>query len=55
MKTRFATPEERDVRFVRYTGFRPSDFGREVKAGDSIADLAVVAALALAVLVMIAT
>lgn len=34
--------------------FRPSDFGQEVKTGDSAADLAVVFALALAVLVMVA-
>lgn len=54
MKTRFATPEERDYRFVRNSGFRPEDFGKEVKAGDSAADLAVVFALALAVLVMVA-
>lgn len=34
--------------------FRPSDFGQEVKAGDSAADMAVLLALALAVLVMVA-
>ena len=34
--------------------FRSSDFGQEVKAGDSAAELAVVFALAFAVLVMVA-
>lgn len=34
--------------------FRPSDFGQEVKAGDSLGDAVVVAALILAAIVMIA-
>lgn len=34
--------------------FRPSDFGQEVKAGDSIAESFVAIALAFAVLVLIA-
>ena len=53
MKTRFATPEERDLRFVRNSGFRSDDFGREVRIADSIGDAAVIVAMLIAVLVMV--
>lgn len=42
MKAKFAAPTERDLRFVRNSGFRPEDFGQEVKIINSAVDGAVI-------------
>ena len=47
MKTKFALPTQRDLRFERYTGLRASDFGEEVQVTDDWVTAAVVAAIAL--------
>jgi len=50
MKPRFAAPTERDLRFVRNSGFRPEDFGQEVKIINSAVDGAVIVAILLGLL-----
>ena len=50
MKPRFAAPTERDLRFVRNSGFRPEDFGHEVKIINSAVDGAVIVAILLGLL-----
>ena len=50
MKTRFATPTDRDLRFVRNSGFRPEDFGHEVKIINSAVDGAVIVVILLGLL-----
>ena len=50
MKPRFAVPTERDLRFVRNSGFRPEDFGQEVKIINSAVDGAVIVAILLGLL-----
>ena len=50
MKQRFAAPTERDLRFVRNSGFRPEDFGQEVKIINSAVDGAVIVAILLGLL-----
>jgi hypothetical protein len=50
MKQRFAAPTERDLRFVRKSGFRPEDFGQEVKIINSAVDGAVIVAILLGLL-----
>ena len=45
MKPKFAAPTERDLRFVRNSGFRPEDFGQEVKIINSAVDGAVIVAI----------
>ena len=47
MKTKFALPTQRDLRFERYSGLRASDFGEEVEVVDHWINAAVVAAIAL--------
>ena len=50
MKPRFAAPTERDLRFVRNSGFRPEDFGQEVKIINSAVDGAVIVVILLGLL-----
>lgn len=50
MKPRFAAPTERDLRFVRNSGFRPEDFGKEVKIINSAVDGAVIVVILLGLL-----
>lgn len=38
MKTKFAYPTERDLRFVRQSGFKESDFGTELRIAHSALD-----------------
>ena len=38
MKTKFAMPTERDMRFVRHSGFKPEDFAVEVRIVTSAMD-----------------
>lgn len=53
METRFARPQERDLRFVRNSGFRSEDFGQEVRIADSFADAVVLISLLAGVLAML--
>ena len=53
MKARSAQPTERDLRFVRNTGFRPEDFGQEVRLVNSAVDGGVIAAILIFVLLLI--
>ena len=50
MKQKFAAPTDRDLRFVRNSGFRPEDFGQEVKIINSAVDGAVIVAILLGLL-----
>ena len=50
MKPRFAAPTERDLRFVRNSGFRPEDFGHEDKIINSAVDGAVIVIILLGLL-----
>ncbi len=50
---KFAKPTERDLRFVRNSGFRPEDFGQEVVAVDSFVNGAVIIAILLGVLYVV--
>ena len=50
MKQKFAAPTKRDLRFVRNSGFRPEDFGQEVKIINSAVDGAVIVAILLGLL-----
>ena len=38
MKTRFATPTERDLRFVRNSGAKPEEFAEEIRITSSLID-----------------
>ena len=38
MKTRFATPTERDLRFVRNSGAKPEEFAEEILITSSLID-----------------
>ena len=38
MKTKFAMPTERDLRFVRHSGFKPEEFGEDLRIVTSAID-----------------
>lgn len=50
MKQNFARPTPSDLRFVRNSGFRPEDFGQEVKIINSAVDGAVIVVILLGLL-----
>lgn len=54
MQPRFAAPTERDLRFVRQSGFRSEDFGQEVRIVDSVVDGVVIIAMLIGLLSVLA-
>ena len=54
MKPRFALPTERDLRFTRNSGFRPEDFGEEVRIVDSVVNGAFIIAALFGLLAVLA-
>lgn len=54
MQPRFAVPTERDLRFVRQSGFRSEDFGQEVRIIDSVVDGVVIIAMLIGLLSVLA-
>lgn len=54
MKPKFAYPTDRDLRFVRNSGFRSEDFAEEVRIANSIVDGVIIVACFLALFATIA-
>lgn len=54
MKPKFAYPTDRDLRFVRNSGFRSEDFSEEIRIANSIVDGVIIVACFLALFATIA-
>ncbi len=54
MKTKFASPTERDFRFVRNSTFRSEEFAQEMKIANSMADAMIVISVLFGLLAVLA-
>ena len=54
MKPKFAMPTERDLRFVRHSGFKPEEFGEDFRIVTSAIDGLLIACGLIAVLSVMA-
>jgi hypothetical protein len=52
--TKFAHPTERDLRFVRNSGFKQEDFGEEIRLSNSIVSASIIIAALLTALAALA-
>lgn len=54
MKTKFAMPTERDLRFVRHSGFKSDDFAVEVRIVTSAMDGLIIGCILIGALCLVA-